>query len=370
LALFVVICGALLTLGGAYSLLMGFDVVMTERGAAMAIGGTVALAGGVIAIGIGGVLLRLSQILRSLEQRPVKTKVAVPDRPVVPIKDDAAPAAPAVEPPPSPTPAPVTTPAVGSLAGGAAAVAAGLGGAAVLTRSAAAQEPAFPDLRDSDLIAKAIDKIDLPSPPEPPEVPQFDVPAAEKEATIAAPEPDVILEALKADIAPPVAKQPDLEDELARALAEFDAPPAAPPLEDVVDLPPLKSVRRKKSWASSKEVVDLAQPPPESAVYEPADNAPAMEEADPGPEIKPAEKVDPSDQVSEEEEVTVGEQAVVVEEPVAPVDAPNQPKVLGTYNVGGRTYSMFADGSVQAMTEFGVERFASMEELRKHLAKT
>jgi hypothetical protein len=60
------------------------------------------------------------------------------------------------------------------------------------------------------------------------------------------------------------------------------------------------------------------------------------------------------------------------EQAVAPLSAPVLPskKVLGTYNAGGRTYSMYADGSVEAVTEFGVERFNSMDELRRHLVRT
>jgi len=43
--------------------------------------------------------------------------------------------------------------------------------------------------------------------------------------------------------------------------------------------------------------------------------------------------------------------------------------VLGTYNIGGRTYSMYSDGSVKAITESGIQRFESMDDLRQHLAK-
>ena len=88
-ALFVVACGFLLMIGGAISLLLGFDIVLTERGAAMTIGGVVALSGGVLAVGIGFALKRLNQILRALEIRsgkPVRSQV--PDRPVLPIATD------------------------------------------------------------------------------------------------------------------------------------------------------------------------------------------------------------------------------------------------------------------------------------------
>jgi hypothetical protein len=55
----------------------------------------------------------------------------------------------------------------------------------------------------------------------------------------------------------------------------------------------------------------------------------------------------------------------------APEPAPEPAAtVLGSYRAGGRAYTMYSDGSVEAVTEAGVERFASMEALRAHLADT
>ncbi len=48
-------------------------------------------------------------------------------------------------------------------------------------------------------------------------------------------------------------------------------------------------------------------------------------------------------------------------------DEPQQSAIVGSYKVGGRSYTMFTDGSVEAMTEHGVQRFGSMDELRHHL---
>ncbi len=57
-------------------------------------------------------------------------------------------------------------------------------------------------------------------------------------------------------------------------------------------------------------------------------------------------------------------------EPPQDAESPPPAPVLGTYTIGGRTYRMFGDGSVEAVSEGGdVERFASMDELRKHLAR-
>ena len=51
------------------------------------------------------------------------------------------------------------------------------------------------------------------------------------------------------------------------------------------------------------------------------------------------------------------------------MEVPAEPVVLGSYKAGGRSYTMYSDGSVEAVTEAGVERFASLESLRAHLAR-
>jgi hypothetical protein len=51
-------------------------------------------------------------------------------------------------------------------------------------------------------------------------------------------------------------------------------------------------------------------------------------------------------------------------EPPPHVPAPTE---VGRYNAGGATYVMFSDGSIEAETETGAYRFASMAELRDHI---
>ncbi len=142
MALFVVACGILLMLGGAVSLLLGFDIVMTERGAAMTLGGVVALSGGVIAVGIGLALVRLNQLLRVLESRAAKPlRASAPDRPVVPIAvDEVRP--PTAAPGPVAPLSPVRAPSAGDALIPAAAVAgvAAIGAATVLGRPSSEEE--------------------------------------------------------------------------------------------------------------------------------------------------------------------------------------------------------------------------------------
>ena len=51
---------------------------------------------------------------------------------------------------------------------------------------------------------------------------------------------------------------------------------------------------------------------------------------------------------------------------VAPPHVP-RPTEVGRYNAGGATYVMFSDGSIEAETETGAYRFASMAELRDYI---
>ncbi len=100
--------------------------------------------------------------------------------------------------------------------------------------------------------------------------------------------------------------------------------------------------------------VEMREPVPEEVVVDAIAAAPELAVATPSVTTHPA--VDPNEN----------------ERMVASLASPVVPskKVLGTYNAGGRTYSMYADGSVEAATESGVERFSSMDELRRHLVKT
>jgi hypothetical protein len=202
---------------------------------------------------------------------------------------------------------------------------------------------------------------------------------------------------------PPQGSIPDLEEELARALAE---PGSAPPplaareksfsdgLSDLLGKP--KSRKRKDvpgqqtepdavpGPETGLETTPVALPSPEpvaepETVVAETDESIANSDLPVGtPVAIPAEAagdaVAPEPEVAEVDMAETTHSADELTEAdlmVAPPPAPVLPsrKVLGTYNAGGRTYSMYADGSVEAVTELGVERFSSMDELRRHLVK-
>ncbi len=466
MALFVVACGILLMLGGAVSLLLGFDIVMTERGAAMTMGGVVALSGGVIAVGIGLALVRLNQLVRVLEARAAKPlRAGAPDRPVVPIAADEVRPPPVVPGPAAPV-APARAPSAGEALIPAAAVAgvAAIGAATVFGRSSAEEEGAA---RPSAVLSPTSDLPDHPAPPEnsflptaqseemrgdapPPEEPwlaqeQLDQAEQSEVRPDEADRDEAKQDEVRDVFATPevsassVATPLDLEEELSRALAETSVPPVPPPVEAPVEdrsfedglskllgrsvrapvvetvLPPVQQDLADLLPPVAENVVGgevenvVSDEPPvvemtlsEVLVEEPSDTilqrpAETMADAAPQDAAGPVQEVMPApveslvsetlsvvpenrddDDLFEDLGPAVAEDGhgVAPEPVVEPLNAspapemPPQAPVLGTYTIGGRTYRMFGDGSVEAVSEGGdVERFASMDELRKHLAR-
>jgi hypothetical protein len=367
-ALLVIVCGALLVTGGAISLLMGFDIVMTERGSAMTLGGVIALSGGVIAVGIGFALLRLSQILAALLERNKRggRPVVTPDRPVMPLAVHDSPA-PADVPPPL-----VGEPGVSRVGIGAGVAAAGLAASAAayssLPAAARVMEPdASPDQERAVSTGGYDDAPGMPGRPDLDAVQVTDALPAQRESI------------------------PDLEEELARALAEPEVLSAPVPAREKSFAEGLNDLLAKPKERKSAQDTDVLQDTgalqeAETETLPETSALPAfVETISAGQELMDdsidAAPVDapPGDGVAVPGIVEVAgpEMARALAEPVAndlivarpSAPAPAARKVLGTYNAGGRTYSMYADGSVEAATESGIERFSSMDELRHHLVR-
>ncbi|QRG06271.1 hypothetical protein EZH22_25455 [Xanthobacter dioxanivorans] len=49
---------------------------------------------------------------------------------------------------------------------------------------------------------------------------------------------------------------------------------------------------------------------------------------------------------------------------------PEEPRILKSGIVGGMAYTLYSDGSIQADLPNGVVRFASLQELREHVAQS
>jgi hypothetical protein len=205
---------------------------------------------------------------------------------------------------------------------------------------------------------------------------------------------------------PPGGSIPDLEEELARALAEPEVVPSfvaerdkslASGLADLLARP--KS--RKRTPVLEPEAGHEHESEPEAGTAPQADAEVVSDEASlaesvaetgadaiaaddrPDPAVEPGDTLERllAQTTAAETEDRLAATSLTAHATDAAIEAdlmgasPDTPavasrKVLGTYNAGGRTYSMYGDGSVEAHTEFGVERFSSMDELRRHLVRT
>jgi hypothetical protein len=109
-------------------------------------------------------------------------------------------------------------------------------------------------------------------------------------------------------------------------------------------------------------------PPGQRAVYE-AEH-PAQADSEPL-----AEPVSEHDQtlaaVTAEEHSATHQDAAqpdhVDEEPATALAPAVEPEVVGRYSSGGSDYTLYADGTIDAQSEHGLYRFASMAELRAHI---
>lgn len=162
--------------------------------------------------------------------------------------------------------------------------------------------------------------------------------------TPSTPEHDLATEPSSSDLAPrPPA--PPMDDWLDRAFAEFDhdlpkaEPTNPPPSGDTL-------VRQELGWQETlPKTAERPAMPDSEPELEPtyAEPDPLMRE--PVADVPP---VPPSDPV------------------MTPAPAPSGPSaaVIGRYEADGTSYVMYADGSIDAQSESGVYRFASMAELK------
>jgi hypothetical protein len=400
----VIVSGALLAVCGAVSLLFGFDIVMTERGAAMTLSGVIAISGGMITMAIGLALKQMGAIRRALEARAARPapRLAGPERPVVPI----AAAAPKSADPPGEA---SLLPAAGGIGLGAAAGAAA--GALALSTVAAKAEP--PAGAGDDL------PVDLEA-----ELSRALSTEAEKLASTGAPQADDWLQDALAD--PLIASIPSAPREpalLARDAGatpldsiEVDEEPAESSVAEAIvaedGIEPLSEDDADEHPASREEraddeeavVVEAEGPEEEREEERPVaseeDGIIAIEGGDADPEDALAASLPEPEAAGNAEDGNAGQEEAsdtpeASEQDVAEADAddmaaddmaadepeeeaasavtparPAGPTPLGSYRAGGRSYTMYSDGTVEAVTEEGVERFGSMDELRRHLART
>ncbi|WP_174873182.1 hypothetical protein [Enterovirga aerilata] len=88
---------------------------------------------------------------------------------------------------------------------------------------------------------------------------------------------------------------------------------------------------------------------------------PVTLEAEPA-SVAPQPEPAAAPQVQDKESEPAG--AAASGEGLAPGGAPRSAAIVGTYQAGGNSYVMYADGSIRAETPSGEHRFASMDEFK------
>jgi hypothetical protein len=370
----VFVFGALLAVVGGLSVYDGYSIITLERGWAEVIAGSVALTGGIVTISLAMVLHKL-QALHGLYKTSVRVAPMPPD--VITV------APPAVKPPAIKPPAlePLPIPSV----------------APAMPSPSAAMEPNAGQRRDvpglwpparrpaAPVATPPANPVYTPE-PEPLEeaVPVSSAMFEEVETSLAASNPPPVEEAAMPQTPRPSAAALSLDEMWKRVTEEIERPilpldhdlggkpvptfPHPAPEPETSPPPPVEAeVTATEHSVDLDAAVEPApifepgpqieEPAPAGLVEEAAAEAPAVPEPDhvhaeaPSPAHPSPAHVEPP-----------------AEEPYAPpppVEPPMaEPAVIGRYEAEGTSYLMFADGSIEAQSEAGIFRFASMAELK------
>jgi hypothetical protein len=307
--------GFALGFGGLAAILQGYDIVQIERGWTLVISGATALSAGIVTIALGFVIARIETLIAVSGQErsalPVYDRAPAPlaEAPVVAAPlDVAAAGAPVASPPPVSS---ETMPANPFFAGRESFAAADVG----RRQEANLSDFAFKKL-GFRLPPKAVREPVMPGEPV--------VPAAAPPASPPAGAPKV------------------------RPRAAFTLPPRVP----------TKSIPVPGPWPSGPASTTAEPQVPAQAAQVPRnDEHDWLEQALAG--IETDENVGPAP-ASEEAQRTAEPPAVPEEEPAAAA-------IVGRYEANGASYALFADGSIEAETDSGTYRFASMAELKKFI---
>ena len=307
----------LMLIGGLAAMVQGIPFIRLEVGWTMVIAGTVGASAGAVLLGITAAVARLGRIERTLAGGPVTerpfTGTPVPERPM-PVHIAPEPAAPEAgaapmralrnEPVLPPIPFPAATPSAREPRP---AEPAGIDGGAALAAGAAG---AAVGLAASELRLTRAEDADPPAAP------------YEAEPDQAKPDEAKSEEAKSEEAKPyePPSHDPLPQGPAYRDPAHHEPPPPPPPVEE----------SRFEGGARHDEPA----PPPIPAAVEPP----------PPPAPEPAPPPLPPEEFLPEE--------------------PPGKTVIGTYDSGGNTYTMYADGTIDAETPAGRFHFASIDELK------
>ncbi len=362
----VFVLGALLAVVGGLSVYDGYSIITLERGWAEVIAGSVALTGGIVTIGLGMVLQKL-QALHGLFKTSVAS-VRVPPAPaeairVAPLAASSPPPIEplAAEPPPAPSVAPHMPPP--------------LSAASPLTAAEASsgQRRDVPGLwppapRPAAPVAAPPARPVYAQEPEPLEdaVPVSSAMFEEVETSLAAPNPPPVEEAAAPQTPRPSAAALSLDEMWKRVTEEIERPILSRERDTAFSPPPpveavAPATEHPADLDASAETPSAIEP--ESGIDEPEPIGEAEAEA---PAVGEEAAAEPEDHVrAEAPSPTHAEPPAEERHTPPPVEPPvAEPAVIGRYEAEGTAYLMFADGSIEAQSEAGIFRFASMAELK------
>jgi hypothetical protein len=363
------VLAALCGVCGLAALYFGYDLGGTERGVAYTVSGTIAASVGAVMIGLTVLSVRLKQLARLLGNAQGVSHPAESEPLPVPLSGSSLP--PARDQRPS---------LPGSIAPGEIGIAAVAAAATALVPEEAKPSRAAPEKPEpaekeaptspqpsaglfeprplpeinlglDDLLAPMMPKI-VPDETAPEEARHHDIDMQETEDRQAddrefeAPEPEFPVDT-------PAEAETEAEPaRLARGRDRLDSIFGPPPPEDE-----LGEAAESEEQPAARALED--EPPAD------ADDEPVVEDLPPwhgGAQFTP-EPQEPAETGHEPEP-----KAATGGEPAA---APEQAgrKVIGSYTVGPNSYTMYADGSVEALTPNGLFSFGSLEELRSFIEK-
>ncbi len=366
------VLAALCGVCGLAALYFGYDLGGTERGVAYTVSGTIAASAGAIMIGLTVLSVRLKQLSRLLGREiGSETGLAREAAPVPPLRGSSLPAARDQRP--------------------------GLPGEIGIAAVAAAATTLLPEKAGQDAPGREKsaqhDAGAVPAAPEP---------SAAPFALRPLPEVDLGLDDLLAPEAPKAAPaeaafgagqahethhqgEKEQESEAPAEPALEAEPDLAPDL--VPDLDAARLTRGRDRLGGIFGPPAMAPQTPEAERESDAEQQPAAPEPRDEPQAEAGDG--PSEAAVEEAviedlppwhggaqftpEPAEAEQASTQEAPLGEESAtePEQSgrKVIGSYTVGANSYTMYGDGSVEALTPNGLYSFASLEELRSFIEK-
>ncbi len=294
-------------LGGLFTIFLGWDIVLVERGWTMVLAGSISAAGGALLLGITAAVSKLARIQAELARLHAAFQGGSPHAamPLAPVEPSAA-----------------------ALPGGV------LGAAAAGATEAAA---------DRDEI----------------------------EPLLPFPERDRPAESLEDEEAAEGPSDRSSASEHAEAVVPFRPRIHAGSPSSPEEEPLGAKVPEFLLGDRFRDADEEARAPEPDVSLPAAEPAPEEPEEKPEPGVDAAEDVTPAAWPAPEAEVPEAVETVEPAVSAEPEPEPEEPRpvtIVGTYNSGDNRYVMFSDGSIEAQTPGGVFRFNSLDELKEFIA--